>query len=215
MPVSVSVMNTDNTGNVYMVYRGFGSDTRIWGTWFNGVNFNGRNDPWSQAENINDGQANSAPTVAFVPEVPADAENPIPFADRLVVTALGTDNNIWSNGQIVGANSWSNWTPILGQATNANRTLVSGAVAPGAQVFVAVNQNTDGSETFVMSALDSNHVPEYATFNTTFAQLTDWTLDTTGFQSNETPELTTNGSSTFSLITGLDDLAYWKPEFHE
>ena len=81
--------------------------------------------------------------------------------------------------------------------------------------FFGVGPGTDGSETFVMSALDSNHVPEYATFNTTFAQLTDWTVDTTGFQSNSTPELTTNGSSTYSLITGLDDLGYWKQVFRE
>ena len=215
MPVSVAQMGLGST-DVYMVYRGYGNDTRVWGTWFDA--FEG---DWSQAENINGGQANSAPTISLVPELPATAENPIPYADRLVVSAVGTDNNIWTTGQFVGADSWSPWTPILGQATgpNANHNLADNrTVATGAQVFTVVNINTNGSQTLVMSVLDSNNNPEYTTFDLGMPQLSEssnWTVDLSGFQANETPELTSNGNSTYSLITRLDDLAYWKQEFHE
>jgi hypothetical protein len=199
MPVSVAQIGA-NSQNVYMVYRGFGNDTRVWGTWFDYSD-----NHWSQAENINGGRGNSAPTISFAPR-----------ADSLYVEVQGTDGNLWRTQQAVDAESWSPWTPILGQATgpNANRNLVNGPVASGSQVYGAVNENTDGSETIILSALDSNHVPEYATFAMNFAQLTDWTLDTTGFHTEETPELTTNGSSTYSLLLGLEDLGYWKQVFH-
>jgi hypothetical protein len=213
MPVSVAQLGAGST-NVYMVYRGFGNDTRIFGTWYNGRD-------WSQPVNINGGRASSGPTITLVPEIPASAENPIPFANRLIVTAVGTDNNIWSTGQVVGADNWSPWTPILGQATgpNANHNLANNrTVAQGAQVYTAVNENTNGTQTLVMDVLDSNRNPEYTTFNLgvpQLSELTNWTVDLSGFQANETPELTSNGNSTYSLITGLDDLAYWKQEFHQ
>ncbi|HET6844753.1 MAG TPA: hypothetical protein VFK06_24170 [Candidatus Angelobacter sp.] len=220
MPVSVAQMGF-GSHNVYMVYRGFGNDTRVWGTWFD---FFGGG--WSQADNINGGHANSAPTISLAPHIPVSAENPTPFADRLMVTAVGTDNNIWSTGQNVGAGFWADWTPILNQPTglNARHNLFNNRpVAPGAQVQTAVNNNTNGTQTLVMGILDDAHDPEFATFNFTtgafgmpeLAESSNWTVDTSGFQANETPTLTQVANSTYSLITGLNNEAYWKPVFHK
>jgi hypothetical protein len=80
MAVSV-VQFSPNSYDLYMVYRGSGSDERIYGTWNddNGWHFGG---------NIGGGDALSAPNITF---------NPRP--NELWVMARGTDTRLWSTHQ--------------------------------------------------------------------------------------------------------------------
>jgi hypothetical protein len=93
MAVSV-VQFSPNSYDLYMVYRGSGSDERIYGTWNddNGWHFGG---------NIGGGDALSAPNITFNPRT-----------NELWVMARGTDTRLWSTHQPVGAPSWPSWTSL-------------------------------------------------------------------------------------------------------
>jgi len=94
MSVSVAQMGT-NSENVYLVYRGYGNDHRVWGTWY--VGSSGQ---WANAENISGGLANAGPSVVM-----NTASN------QLTVAVQGTDNQLWMTSQEPGAQSWNSWIP--------------------------------------------------------------------------------------------------------
>jgi hypothetical protein len=189
-----------------MVYLSSNGDHQVWGTFFDVVSSDG----WSDAARVNVGLGISAPSISYVPEGQTAA--------RIDVSVVGLDQNIWNTQQFVGDNIWSPWIPLLNQGQFGNEVLANGPIAPGAEVHTAVNENSDGSESLVMAVLDNNHQTEFASFDIgmpTLSNGTRWTVDLSHFQSNQTPNLTSSGNSTFSLITGLDELGYWKQAFHK
>jgi hypothetical protein len=92
MPVSVAQMGA-NSYNVYVVYRGMGTDQRVWGVWYDADN-----DYWLAPDNIGGGLSITAPSVAYNPA-----------SNALFVAAQGLDNNLWMVNQPLGAASWNNW----------------------------------------------------------------------------------------------------------
>lgn len=205
LPVS-AVQLGPNSGDVFMVYLSSNGDHQVWGTFFDVVSSDG----WSDAARVNVGLGISAPSISYVPEGQTAA--------RIDVSVVGLDQNIWNTQQFVGDNIWSPWIPLLNQGQFGNEVLANGPIAPGAEVHTAVNENSDGSESLVMAVLDNNHQTEFASFDIgmpTLSNGTRWTVDLSHFQSNQTPNLTSSGNSTFSLITGLDELGYWKQAFHK
>jgi hypothetical protein len=85
-----------SSNNLYLVYRGSGSDTRVFGTWYDG-----QNNTWSGAAVINGGLAINGPGVSM-----NNATN------QLFVTAQGLDSQLWMTHQTLGASSWNNWSPM-------------------------------------------------------------------------------------------------------
>ena len=175
MSVSVAQMGT-NSNNLYMVYRGLGSDLRVWGTWYNFSS-----NTWAPAENISGGSGNSSPGVSM---------NNV--SNRLTVTVGGTDNQLWMTSQTLGAAAWNSWTPM---GVSTYDTPHSVACANGNMVF---------------SIRDINSHPEFAKFNAWGDQQTGFSVDTTGFQSDWAVQLTANGNTAYSLITGFNNGGYWK-----
>jgi hypothetical protein len=164
LSVSVAQMGT-NSNNLFMVYRGLGNDLRVWGTWYDG-----QTNTWATAENISGGLANAAPGVAM-----NNATN------QLIVTAQGTNNQLWMTHQTLGASSWSGWADM-------------GVNTTGSPYSVACPNGN-----MVVSILDGNE-PEYAKFDGWGDQLTGWFLDrsaTIGWP----VQLTANGNDVFSLAT--------------
>src|SRR5579883_3346420 len=145
-----------NSFDYYVVYRGSGNDTRVYGTWFDDAG-------WHFGGNIGGGQALSAPSITLNPRT-----------EHLVVVARGTDNQLWFTGQALGASSWPNWIP-MGVNTVAQPNITS---------------NTNGY--MVIDVLGTDLHPRYATFDPGMERLTNWTVDTTGFQTFDTVTLTPN-----------------------
>jgi hypothetical protein len=93
MPVSVTQMGTDSY-DLYMVYRGSGSDQRVWGTSFTDAG-------WGNAVNIAGGSSPSAPSVTW--------NN---YLARLYVMLRGEDNQVWmttTSGGTDAQPSWYDW----------------------------------------------------------------------------------------------------------
>jgi len=191
MPVSVVQMGPDS-GQVFLVWHG-NTNNNIYSSWFDISTH-----VWQPPVVVNHGQGNGPPSVFYLPDT-----------NSISVVTQGTDNNLWFTRQGIGAQAWADWTPILNQPSRGNLTMVASPM-PGAQMTAVTNINTNGSQTIVVSMLDVNRNPEFASFDTNFNQTTEWTRDTSGFQTDATPNLSTNGNATYSIIDGLDDIAYYK-----
>jgi hypothetical protein len=175
LPVSVAQMGP-NSNQLYLVYRGLGNDLRVWGTWYNG-----QTNTWAGADNISGGLANSAPAVSM-----NNATN------QLIVTAQGTDNQLWITHQALGASSWNGWVPPHVGTTN---TPHSAACANG---------------NMVVSVLDGNGNPSFAKFDGFGDQESGWFLDSAfpiNFESGI--QLTANGNSVYALAN-LDGRGLWR-----
>jgi hypothetical protein len=94
LPVSVTQFNSQN-GFLYVVYRGAGFNTEVYGTWLdqNGWHLAGNNG------NIGGGLANSAPSITY---------NPV--SNSLWVAAEGTDGMLWTTHQTAYTADWSFWS---------------------------------------------------------------------------------------------------------
>jgi hypothetical protein len=178
MPVSVAQMGTDSY-NLYMVYRGFGNDPRVWGTWFGGPN------GWSTPENISGGLANTAPAVVM---------NNV--TNNLFVTVQGTDNQLWMTNQPLGAIGWNSWTPL---GIDTFDTPHAAATADGNMVVSILN--APGSS--------GNAQPEYAKFDRWGNRQSGWSTDTSGQKTFWAVQLAANGNFVYSLITKMDGLAQY------
>jgi hypothetical protein len=98
MPVSVAQIGAGSY-DLYMVYRGSGSDQRVWGTSFT-------NAGWGNAVNIAGGSSPSAPSVTWNDHVA-----------RPYVMARGEDNQVWMTTALSGtdaAPNWYGWSPTGG-----------------------------------------------------------------------------------------------------
>jgi hypothetical protein len=65
-----------------------------------------------------------------------------------------------------------------------------------------------------VSILDINFRPQFATFDPFGDRLTNWTTDTSGFQTDNPVTLTANGEVIYALIDGLDDEGFWKAVYN-
>jgi hypothetical protein len=191
MPVSVVQMGSDS-GQVFLVWHA-STDNNIYSSWFDISTHE-----WQLPQIVNHGEGNGPPSVFYIPDT-----------NSISVVTEGTDNNLWFTRQGIGAQAWADWGPILNQPSRGNQTMVASPM-PGAQMTAVTNINTNGSQTIVVSMLDVNRNPEFASFDTDFNQTTAWMRDTSGFQTNATPNLTTNGNATYSIIDGLDQIAHYK-----
>jgi hypothetical protein len=214
-PVSFLVFHTGVNGDIF--YTAVFSDGSHWGTWYNvpgnftnmsvsvaqmgpgsdnvymvyrglgndkrvwGTWFSGQNSVWSTPENISGGLGNSSPGVSM---------NNV--SNRLTVTVAGTDSQLWMTSQALGAHGWNNWTSM------------------GVSTFDTPHSAACPNGNMVVSIRDINSHPEFAKFDAWGNQKTSFTVDTSGFQTNWAVQLTANGNSVYSLITGLDNNGYWK-----
>ena len=174
LPVSVAQMGT-NSNNLFLVYRGLGNDLRVWGTWYDG-----QTGSWAAADNINGGTANSAPGVAM--------NN---GTNQLIITAQGTDNQLWITHQALGASSWSNWFPPHVATVN---TPYSVACPNGNMVVSVVNNNLTTS---------------FAKFDGFGDQESAWAEDSEEETFSSGVQLTANGNSIFAL-TNFGGSGFWR-----
>jgi hypothetical protein len=214
-PVSFLVFHTGVNGDIF--YTAVFSDGSNWGTWFNvpgnftnmsvsvaqmgpgsdnvymvyrglgndqrvwGTWFSGQNRVWSTPENISGGLGNSSPGVSM---------NNV--SNRLTVTVGGTDSQLWMTSQALGAHGWNNWTPM------------------GVSTFDTPHSAACANGNMVVSIRDINSHPEFAKFDAKGDQLSGFSVDTSGFQTNWAVQLTANGNSVYSLIHGLENDGWWK-----
>jgi hypothetical protein len=167
MSVSVAQMGADSP-NIYMVYRGSGNNTQVWGAWMNAQQ------EWSSAENIGGGLSVASPAICL--------NN---TGSSLWVVAVGLDSQIWTTSQYLGAHDWPGWTA---------RGVYAGGLPPSCAATAA------GKE--VMAYVDGNGFPHYASFDNAGNMDTGWTQDSSLFQTKRGVNLSSNGNSVFSLLTG-------------
>ena len=168
MTVSVAQMGVDSN-NIYMVYRGSGSDTQVWGTWMNSQG------EWSSPINIAGGLSNVSPAICL--------NN---TGSSLWVVVVGTDNQIWTTSQFLGAPSWPFFTP-------RGRNVLAANVPPSCAGTAA------GTE--VMAYVDVNGDPTYGSFDNAGNTVTGWTQDTAGSATIRGVNLSANGNTIYSLFT--------------
>jgi len=167
MTVSVAQMGAGSP-NIYMVYRGSGGDTQVWGTWMNS------SFEWSSPINIAGGLANASPAICL--------NN---TGSSLWVVVVGTDNQIWTTSQFLGAPSWPFFTP---------RGVFAGGLPPSCAATAA------GTE--VMAYVDGNGNPNYASFDNAGNMVTGWTRDRSGYRTQRSVNLSSSGNTVWSLLTG-------------
>ena len=93
MPVAAAPMGGEGTTNVYVAYRGNGSDQQIYQTWYDG-----QSRTWSKSSLVGNIQSPSQPAVTY-----NIATN------QIVVAVQGEDNQLWMNSQTLGARGWGGW----------------------------------------------------------------------------------------------------------
>jgi hypothetical protein len=178
MPVSAApvIRNGVNIAQVQIAYRGSGTDTLVYGAWWDPSDSR-----WNYEGDLAGGRALSAPSVAYNSR-----------QNTFVVLARGLDNQVWMTSQEFTSATWRNWISL-------NFTTI-------AQPNITSNVNGYSE----ISVLGTDNHPRFATFDPEMDQLTDWTVDTTGFQTNNSIPLVANGETIYSLITGLDGIGRWK-----
>jgi hypothetical protein len=105
---SVSVVEFDNRGDLFMAYQGAGSDESVYGTWYDNAH-----QTWHFLGNIGGGKTFSAPSVTF---------NPV--TNQLWIVVRGLDNAVWYTHQSVGSSTWAPWTS-LGRQTMTSPQIVA------------------------------------------------------------------------------------------
>jgi hypothetical protein len=180
MAVSVAPIGR-NSSLEYMVYRGAGNDTHVYGTWMNDQF------QWSSPINLGGGAAVTPSAICLNSA-----------ASSLWVATIGLDNQLWTISQPLGAASWSGWVP-RGVYTGPNSLNGGGAIeAPSC----AATDNGNVAVDYV----DSNGHPRYGVFNNGGELVTGWSTDITGWQTVNTVNLTPAGNTVFSLLTGTEPL---------
>jgi hypothetical protein len=98
--------------------------------------------------------------------------------------------------QVVGETGWSNWAP-MGVATYN---------APN------ITTNIRGySEISVLGRTSDSHSrAQFATFDPEMEQLSNWTWDATGWETDRALPVAADGEIIYALIDGLDGFGYWK-----
>jgi hypothetical protein len=139
------------------------------------------NESWSNAENIDGGLSITAPGVVYNQD-----------SRQLFVAAQGLDNNVYMTQQALGADGWATW---------ANQN-----IATYDTPHMAVTSNGQ----LTVSIMNANSQPKYGVFDNQGFLLYGWEGDTTGWQSPNTVQLSTNGTTIFALLTGFNGLGYWK-----
>jgi hypothetical protein len=183
MSVSVTPLGP-GLSNEYMVYRGSGNDTRVWGTWM------GSDQQWSTPENIGGGLAVAAPAICM--------NNP---GLSLWVEVIGTDNQVWTTHQSVGAQGWAGWAPqgVFSGPNNAN----GGGAIEAPRCAATDNGNV------LLDYVDTNAHPHYAVFNNG-GMVTGWTEDSVslnnGWQTVNSVGLTSADHRVWSLFTGITSI---------
>jgi hypothetical protein len=136
---------------------------------------------WSTPENIGGGLSITAPSVTYNPS-----------SNRLYVAVQGLDNNAYMTQQTLGTTGWATWAS---QNINTYDT-----------PHMAVTSNGQ----MAVSILNANSQPKYAVLDPWGNLVFGWDLDSTGWQSFNSPQLTADGRAINSLFTGFDGAGYWK-----
>jgi hypothetical protein len=165
----------------YLVYRGAGNDTHIYGTWMNAQL------QWSSPINLGGGAGVTAPAICL--------NN---TGSSLWVETIGLDNQLWTTSQPLGAANWRSWRPE-GVFTGPNSVNGGGAISAPSCAATA-NGNV------VIDYVDTNGHPHYAVFNNGGGLVTEWTTDIVsvdkGWQTVKSVRLTSAGDTVWSLFTG-------------
>jgi hypothetical protein len=183
MSVSVAQIGAGSR-NIYMVYRGAGSDPHVYGIWMNAQQ------EWSSPINVAGGLAAAAPAICL--------NN---TGSSLWVAVIGTDNQLWTTSQRLGAPSWPFFTPrgVYTGPNSLNRIPPGPILAPSC----AATANGD----VVMAYVDGNDHPNYAVFFDGGGLVSQWTEDLASFRNNwQTPyavNLSSSGNTVYSLFTSL------------
>jgi hypothetical protein len=174
MQVSATQMEPGSQ-EVYMVYRGT-PDHTVWGTLF-------QNGYWRTAEDINGGEAPSAPSVTYNTR----SLNP------LWVAARGEDNHLWMVNGSPG--SWRGWQ----LQNNSHTTWMSPSIA------------TSPTGNMVLSFVDAQEaLVFYGLYNQWGTPINFPSADTTGWQTNAPLNITQARNALFVILTGLNGIAYYK-----
>lgn len=197
MSVSAAPVGTGSE-YIYVVYRGSGNDTRVYGTFI---------DPqgnWSSPTNFAGGLAVAPPAVCL-----NSATN------TLYVLAVGLDNQIWLTHQQLGQPDWNSWAG-LGAYTG---TYTLNDQPPSAPSCAGLDTGNT-----VLDYVDTTGHPHYGVF-TTDGQPVGWTRDITNWQTVDAVTLTSVGGTAWAVFTGFalectgsaeacnnnnDDLIWWK-----
>jgi hypothetical protein len=142
------------------------------------------NGVWSAAQTIGSGAA--VGEAVAPPAICLDSA-----ASSLWAVAIGTDNQVWTTHQNLGASSWPNWTPQGAFAGDLN----NGIQAPSC---AAANNGNVG-----LAYVGGDLHPHYKIMNSNGGTVSNWAEDSTGWQTEDAIQLTSSGPTIFTLFTGL------------
>jgi hypothetical protein len=187
--MSVSVAQIGQNSNLeFMVYHGASDDTRVFGTWLQ------NSAEWTTPTNIGGGRAVAPPSICL-----NDA------GSSLWVTAIGTDNQVWTTSQPLGSANWPNWTPRGAFAGNIPATVQDLGFVDNPIQAPSCAATNNGN--VVLDYVDSSAHPHYAVFNNGGEQITGWTEDVVSESNNwrtlDAVQLTSSGNTVWSLFTGF------------
>ena len=193
MSVSVAPIG-EGSRDEFVVFRGSGNDTAVYSTWLNDAG------NWSNGVRIPNAFSSTGPAVCL--------NN---TAKSLWVAFIGTDNQINTITQPLGAKFWSGPTPRK-VFTGINYSVEQGILLPSSPSCAATaNGNV------ALAYVDVGKQPNYAVFNSGGTPVTEWTKDITGWLTDNAVRLTSSGDTVWSLFTGRfdeddskDDITYWK-----
>jgi hypothetical protein len=178
----------EGSNQVLVAYRS-SNDNRVWESFYS-------DGQWSNPKNIGSG-AGVGEAVA-PPAICLDSAS-----SSIWAVAIGTDNQVWTNNQSLGAPSWPNWTP---QGAFAARPNLSGAPSDPSTFdnrIQAPSCAVTNSGNVVLSYIDGNAHPNYKVLDSGGGLVSDWMQDSTGWQTANTVTLSANGNTVSALFTGL------------
>jgi len=168
----------EGSEEIIVAYRASGgNDQRTWATWMD------NDGAWSTAHNFGGGDAVATPAICL--------DN---VASSLWAIAIGTDNQVWTTHQKLGASSWPYWTPqgIFVSAPEDGSAIQpgSGAAADNGNVVLAASTGQDASL--------------YKVVNSSGGTVHDWVV-TDAFSTLNAVDLVSAGPTVFALLTEIED----------
>jgi hypothetical protein len=194
LPVAVTQLGP-NSDELYMVWRGNGSDTQLYGSYFNGT-------WWSTVQNIG-GATGFQPSITWNPA-----------GQAIWVTVRGENGAIWLNSQNYGSSQWNGWYEMAGGPQNGT--------SPSIQTEYIYNAGddsfSDDSYCMDVAATDGSGHVFYEGISTSNNygrefNLMGWTEDPGGYQTtygvNQSSPQASGSGAVYALINGLGGDDWW------
>lgn len=188
LPVAVTQLSV-NTTLLFMVWRGNGSDTSVYGSYFDGG-------AWNPVQSLG-GSTLLQPSITFNPD-----------SQALWVSVRGGGGGVWLNSQNLGSSNWNGWFSV---GLNNGTTALGGPVT-----FAAHPLSLDDTSSFmrpcmILATTDSS---QHVWFNEVNPHGTtgNWIEDPSGFQTSSAVNLSSPkvaSAAIFAILNGISADDWW------